>query len=207
LAHCEGAGVTGFVFDAKAALARIGARRAGGTAAAVSAVVGVARRETLQEPQKPQESQRGRTGGGATTLAGKPQEPQQPQGPSDSMREADSIEERAAIIFGTCPAEYADVFARLNHQKPIAVSGAQWSRAVDDAGRFLDVWGADAAALQWSTGDLFDVPREGRGCGLVWQSRGERVEALGADHARLSDGRVIASGGIQRDEINFGEPN
>ena len=71
--------------------------------------------------------------------------------------EADAIEERAAIISETCPAPYADTFARLNHQKPMTVSDAQWSRALDDAGRFLDDWGAEAAAMQWSAGELFDI--------------------------------------------------
>jgi hypothetical protein len=74
----------------------------------------------------------------------------------------DAIEERAAIISETCPAPYSDTFARLNHQKPMAVSDVQWSRALDDAGRFLDEWGAEAAAMQWSAGELFDLPREGR---------------------------------------------
>ena len=108
--------------------------------------------------------------------------------------EADAIEERAALVSEACPAAYADTLARLNHQKPMAVSEAQWWRALDDAGRFLDAWGADAAAMPWTAGDLFDVPRKGRPGGLVWQIRGERVEALGADHARLSDGREVIRG-------------
>ena len=119
--------------------------------------------------------------------------------------EADAIEERAAINSETCPAPYADTFARLNHQKPITVSDAQWSRALDDAGRFLDEWGAEAAAMQWSAGELFDIPREGKPGGILWQLKGERVDALGADHVRLSDGRVIAPGGVQRDETKIGE--
>ena len=105
--------------------------------------------------------------------------------------EADAIEERAALVSEACPAPYADTFARLNHQKPITVSDAQWSRALDDAGRFLDDWGAEAAAMQWSAGELFDLPRDGRPGGLVWQLQGERVEALGADHVRLGDGRTV----------------
>jgi len=106
----------------------------------------------------------------------------------------DVIEERRAIIAETCPAPYADTFARLNHQKPFTVSTAEWSLAVNDAGLFLDKWGTLAADMQWSTGDLFDVPREGRPGGLIWRLRGERVEALGWDNARLSDGRTIMRG-------------
>ena len=107
---------------------------------------------------------------------------------------ADAIEERRALIADTCPAPYADVFARLNHQKPLAVSVEQWERAANDAGLFLDAWGTLAEEMQWTAGDLFDVPREGRAGGLVWRLGGERVEALGPDHARLADGRTIGRG-------------
>jgi hypothetical protein len=64
-------------------------------------------------------------------------------------------------------------------------------RAIDDAGRFFDAWGADAATMRWTAGELFDVPRGGLAGGLVWQLKGERVTALGEDRARLADGRVI----------------
>jgi hypothetical protein len=98
------------------------------------------------------------------------------------------------MISETCPAPYFDTFARLNHQKPMAVSDAQWSRALDDGGRFLDDWGAEAASMQWSAGELFDIPREGKPGGILWQLKGDRAEALGPDHVRLSDARVIARG-------------
>lgn len=104
---------------------------------------------------------------------------------------ADAIEERIAIVSETCPAPYADAFARLNHQKPFPISSVEWLRVANDAGRFLDAWGTLAAELQWSAGDLFDVANMNGPGGLVWQLRGERVEALGADHARLGDGRTI----------------
>ena len=53
-------------------------------------------------------------------------------------------------------------------------------RAEQDASRFLDQWGSLAAELQWTPGDLFDVPRDGKpavpaknaqtefSCGLAW---------------------------------------
>ena len=104
---------------------------------------------------------------------------------------ADAIEERRAIIAETCPEPYAYAFARLNHYKPVAVSAGEWERAVNDAGLFLDTWGALAADLQWLAGDLFEVPRMSRAGGLIWQARGARVEALSADHAHLADGRTI----------------
>jgi len=59
---------------------------------------------------------------------------------------------------------------------------------------FLDGWGADAAAMEWTAGELFDVPRGGRPGGLVWQLKGERVDALGEDRVRLADGRTIKRG-------------
>ena len=98
----------------------------------------------------------------------------------------DAIEERAGLAADRVPACYLDAWARLNHQKPAAVSEAQWRLALDDGGRFLDFWGGDAAELRWTPGELFDVA-----AGLVWRLAGERVEAIGADHARLSDGRTL----------------
>ncbi len=86
------------------------------------------------------------------------------------------IDERAGIASDSVPALFLDAWARLNHQKPFAVSEAEWRRALDDGGRFLDAWGEDAAALGWTPGDLFDVT-----AGLVWRLAGERVEAN--DHA------------------------
>jgi hypothetical protein len=45
--------------------------------------------------------------------------------------------------------------------------------------------------MQWTAGELFDVPRDGRPGGLVWQLKGERVGTLGEDRARLTHGRMI----------------
>jgi hypothetical protein len=33
--------------------------------------------------------------------------------------------------------------------------------------------------MRWTAGELFDVPRDGRPGGLVWQLKGERVGTLG----------------------------
>jgi len=107
---------------------------------------------------------------------------------------ADAIEERIAIVSQTCPAPYVDTFARLSHQKPFAVSVEEWACAVNNAGLFLDAWGALAAELQWMAADLFDAPRDGQPGGLVWRLEGERVETLGADHARLTNGRTTMRG-------------
>ena len=128
--------------------AAIAARRAGSAKATIRAALAVYGHATLQEPQQPQQPQWGRVLGGAPTLMGRPQEPQQPHGLANSMDEADAIEERAAA--DRVPACYLDAGARLQCQRPLLLTEIDWRRAIDDAGRFLDAWGADAAALQWS---------------------------------------------------------
>ena len=92
---------------------------------------------------------------------------------------ADAIAERAGLAADRVPPCYLDAWAWLNHQKPRSVSEAEWRLALDDGGRFLDAWGADAATMFWTAGELFDVPRDGRPGGLIWQLKGERVTALG----------------------------
>jgi hypothetical protein len=39
------------------------------------------------------------------------------------------------------PAPYLGAWARLQYQKPMAVSAEEWRRAIDAAGRFLDAVG------------------------------------------------------------------
>ena len=89
------------------------------------------------------------------------------------------------------PACYLDGWARLQYQRPLSTDLDAWQRSINDAGLFLDAWGADAAAMQWTAGELFDLPRGRLAGGLVWQLKGERVGALGEDRARLTDGRLI----------------
>jgi hypothetical protein len=103
----------------------------------------------------------------------------------------DAIEERAALAADSVPGCYLTAWARLNCQKPTSVSEAEWRLALDDGGRFLDAWGADAATMRWTAGELFDVPRNRGTGGLIWLLAGERVTALGEDRARLADGRTI----------------
>ena len=106
----------------------------------------------------------------------------------------DAIEERAGLAADSVPACYLDAWARLNHQKPARVSEPEWRLVLDEGGRFLDAWGAEAATMRWTAGELFDVPRDGRPGGIVWQLKGERVDALGEDRARLEVGRTIKRG-------------
>lgn len=100
---------------------------------------------------------------------------------------ADAIEERAGLASALVPRVYLDAWAQLNCQKPASVSEAEWRRALDDGGRFLDAWGYVAQAFGWAAGELFNVS-----AGLVWRLEGERVEFIGSERVRLSGGRTIA---------------
>ena len=104
------------------------------------------------------------------------------------------IDERAALAADSVPACYLDAWARFQCQRPCSVDFDAWWQAIVDAGLFLDAWGAVAATMQWTAGELFDVPRADRPGGLVWQLRGERVMALGEDHAGLTDGHIVTRG-------------
>ena len=97
------------------------------------------------------------------------------------------IEERAGLAADSVPPVYLDAWARLNHQKPEGVTQADWRRALDDGGCFLDAFGKEAAELGWKPGELFDVGR-----GLIWRLSGERVAAVGAHGVRLKNGLALA---------------
>ncbi|MGO4869845.1 MAG: hypothetical protein ACLPGW_04435, partial [Roseiarcus sp.] len=90
---------------------------------------------------------------------------------SPQKEDADAIEECAGLAADRVPLVYLDARSRLNCRKPARVSDAEWHRALDDGGQFVDAWGNDAVALQWTPGELFDVKT-----GLVWRLAGERVE-------------------------------
>jgi hypothetical protein len=105
--------------------------------------------------------------------------------------DAAEIEERAALAADRVPAVYLDAWASLQCTRPLSIDLDAWRRAINDAGLFLDAWGADAAAMAWSANELFDVPRAGRPGGLLWRLSGGRVQTLGKESARLTDGRMI----------------
>ena len=92
---------------------------------------------------------------------------------------------------GSVPDAYLDAWARLQVQRPATVSEDEWQLAVNDAGLFLNRWVSLAVEFQWSPGDLFDVPRDGRQGGLVWFLKGEKVRALGLEHAVTESGRTF----------------
>jgi len=68
---------------------------------------------------------------------------------------ADAIEERRAIIGDTCPAPYTDTFARLNNQKPSAVSTEDWERAVNDGGGLSGRMGRAGGGIEMDGGRPF----------------------------------------------------
>lgn len=109
-----------------------------------------------------------------------------PGSPFCADEDADAIEERAAMAADCVPGWYLKDWARFQYQRPSDAPEEAWRRAIDDGGRFLDAWGGEAADTGWTPGELFDAM-----AGLVWRLAGERVEAVSADHIRLSYGRTI----------------
>jgi hypothetical protein len=101
--------------------------------------------------------------------------------------DAFDLAERAAIavVDANVPRAYADAWAAFQIRKPPQVSAAEWYRAVDDAGRFLDEWGDLALDFDWQPGDIFGPD------GLAWFCGGERIRALGPYNAIRTDGRAF----------------
>jgi hypothetical protein len=82
----------------------------------------------------------------------------------------DALEERKGLATESMPEPYLDAWATFQLQCPGGVTEQAWRQAIDDAGQFLDQWGALAHTFGWSPGDLFDVPRDGA-MGLAGGSR------------------------------------
>jgi hypothetical protein len=82
---------------------------------------------------------------------------------------------------------------------PIAIEPKRWLQLQEDANRFVDQWGVQAAALGWSTLDIFGChpthPADRYDAmGLVWMLAAAEVVAMGAEVAKLRK----ASGTLQR---------
>jgi hypothetical protein len=120
--------------------------------------------------------------------------------PLSTDDEAAALQERAAIIAEGSGAPYgwAEAFATLDRSQPVAgYSPGQWRQLIDDGGRFLDEWGAEAARLGWRAVDVFGVvrslgtdlrPRDevGQRSGLVPLISGGRVTSIGPDRATIT---------------------
>jgi hypothetical protein len=105
-----------------------------------------------------------------------------------TLPDAFDVAERAAIAIelGRVAPAYAEAWAAFQTRKPGHVSEAEWSQAIDAAGRFLDEWAGLALDFGWRPLDIFG-PR-----GLAWFCAGERVRALGPDNAITVSGRIFA---------------
>ncbi len=80
--------------------------------------------------------------------------------PPNVDRASDDLNERSALVeYGAgVPRAWAEGFARLDLAHPPAgFSARQWAQLVDDGGRFLDRWAAEAAAAGWDAADVFGV--------------------------------------------------
>src|SRR5277367_6787948 len=128
------------------------------------------------------------------------------EGLSDSVAKADAVEERAAMAADSVPAIYLDAWARLQVQRPLSVTEDDWRSAVDGAGLFLDAWSEHAASMGWDACNLFDVPRQGRSGGFIWQLRRELstlwarimpapllVEPLSGEEESTNEGYLVRS--------------
>ena len=95
-------------------------------------------------------------------------------------------EERAAIIEhdGAIPRDWAEGFARLHPDRPPGdVPRRRWQTFIDDCGRFLDTWGAEALALGWGPLELFGCDGEKPFArvdqmGLIWFIKGGHVASM-----------------------------
>jgi hypothetical protein len=76
-------------------------------------------------------------------------------------------------------------FARLQMTQPEGTNEAVWHQAINDAGLFLDSFGAKAAAFGWSPDDVFSES------GLAWALKGATVTDISTTGATLSDGRAF----------------
>jgi hypothetical protein len=87
------------------------------------------------------------------------------------------------------PSVYARTVAALERQCPDHVAPDDWQQAIEDGRRFLARWGEQAAALGWTTQDLFglhtkpDAPTPSYQrlsrydeTGLIWLLRGRSVD-------------------------------
>jgi hypothetical protein len=95
--------------------------------------------------------------------------------------------ERAAIAVedGRVPAAYASAWATFQISQPRNATEAEWLRAVNDGGRFLDEWAHLALDFAWQPEDVFGPS------GLAWFCAGEWVKSLGPEVAITASGRIF----------------
>jgi hypothetical protein len=90
----------------------------------------------------------------------------------------------AAVEGGVHPTFVAG-FAKLQMSQPAGTKEAVWHQAINDAGLFLDSFGAKAAAFGWSPDDVFSE------FGLAWALKSATVTDISTTCATLSDGSTF----------------
>jgi len=113
----------------------------------------------------------------------------------------DDIAERTAIIEVEtgAPKEWAEGVARLcAMSRPSAIPSGRWQQLVDDGARFVECYGAEAAALGWDTLAIFGVDARRP---LARLDQAGAVALLdGRDVVRLDAERIVlkstATGGL-----------
>jgi hypothetical protein len=109
------------------------------------------------------------------------------------LNASDDLAERTAIIEegAGVPREWAEGFAQLSIMPPPeGVPVHRWRQLIDNAGRFLDHWGAQAATLGWDVASVFscharkpDVRLDLQG--LVWLVGDGELVAITEGTARV----------------------
>ena len=101
--------------------------------------------------------------------------------------------ERAAIAIelGRVPPAYADAWAAFQTRKPGHVAEAEWFRAVDDAGRFLDEWAGLALEFRMAAVRHF---RPGRARVVLRRRTGAGTRAGQCHHRIRADFRATVAG-------------
>jgi hypothetical protein len=105
---------------------------------------------------------------------------------------------RSFWSYGRSPRELHYVLAVLDSRCPDHIEHDRWRQAVEDGGRFLATWGAQAQALGWTARDLFGLHQPPANpapmyrrlsrydeTGLVWLLQGRDVVALTEETAAV----------------------
>jgi hypothetical protein len=109
---------------------------------------------------------------------------------SASPQECEIPQAARQIANPVVPADWTAGVARLQTMaRPPMIGPDRRQQVIADAGRFLDRWGAQAAALGWTTLDVFGAhpthPLQRLDCaGLILLLHGDELVAITADTAR-----------------------
>ncbi len=95
-----------------------------------------------------------------------------------------TFHERAGMAAGGVPAAYLDAWAGYQCAPSRVFSADAWQQSIEDAELLLDQWGERLAEFEWPADAIFGPD------GLAWFLRGEKVQAVGPDHAITASDRV-----------------